>query len=1065
MKLYNLCKYLSPPEELSKLLEGGENRIVLSGNCRSARPLISACLLPRLKGPGILLFSAPEEADEFFEDLLPFLPPADRGKVALFPPRELSVFSREYSPQRGLVLGRLLGGEEIWVITSPVALLEPVPAPEGLRRARLDLITGSEFSMDDLSEKLVAAGYERVPLVLKRGQFSIRGFILDIYPATGEPVRAEFWGDVLESLKSLDLDSQRSGGKIPSVTVFPYMVSEGEVRLDSYLPRKSFWIIDEPEKIRRTDARGDKIYEIIEETKGPCVVLGDTVPQGFREIPFPANVIPAFPGRLEEFLEKIAGWKNEGNRVVLITQQVDRLKEILHERGIDPAEPAKTLPPGVVILSHGAQSAGFAVPGWSLVCLSDREITGGFRRRRFLRPVEHRSTYSLDDLKAGDVVVHQDHGIAKFRGISRIDIEGRQRDFLELGFAGEDRLYVPLEHIELIERYIGVEGREPGLSHMGGRRWKTGRKKVEEAARELAEKMLALHADRKVAEGHAFSKDTTWQHELESSFPFEETPDQATSINEVKSDMESPLPMDRLVCGDAGYGKTEVALRAAFKAVMEGKQAAVLVPTTVLAQQHYGTFISRLSPFPVKVEMLSRFKSRMEQKKIVEGLASGSVDIVIGTHRLLQKDISFNDLGLLVIDEEQRFGVENKNRLRELCRQVDVITMTATPIPRTLYMAMMGVRNMSRIDTPPAERLPVKTYLLPAEPEIIKAAIDREMKRGGQVYLVHNRVQGIERVAKEVSRLVPDAKIAVAHGQMEEHRLEKIMLEFMEGEHDILLCTTIIESGLDIPNVNTIIINNSHQFGLGQLYQLRGRVGRGHHQSYAYLLYPPDKIINTTAEARLETLKEFSDLGSGYQIALRDLEIRGAGNLLGSEQHGFIARVGFSLYCRMLQDAVNEKKGKKTPKELLPPVIDLPVQAYLPDDYVSDFSQKLTVYRRMGAMREAGAEKNLREDLRDRYGPLPPEAENLVRILGIKLLSHNAGIPLIRHREGVTTILLPGVEQADADLLKRLKKKAGGHKIIFSPHQLELHAGSEESLDLLPGIIRVLRDAKKGDTK
>jgi transcription-repair coupling factor (superfamily II helicase) len=627
------------------------------------------------------------------------------------------------------------------------------------------------------------------------------------------------------------------------------------------------------------------------------------------------------------------------------------------------------------------------------------------------------------ELAIGDYAVHTDYGIARFAGITKMGIDEVEREYLVLEYAAGDKLYVPSEQADRISRYIGSGEEPPSLSRLGTQEWARVRQRVKESTRDMAQDLLTLYATREVVPGFAFFSDTPWQEELEASFPYPETPDQLEAVQQIKEDMEKPKPMDRLVCGDVGYGKTEVALRAAFKAVMNGKQVAVLVPTTVLAQQHLTTFAQRLSAFPVKVEMLSRFRSGKEQQAILEGLANKTIDICIGTHRLLQKDVTFKDLGLVIIDEEQRFGVAHKERLKQMRKEVDVLTLSATPIPRTLHMSLVGVRDVSTMETPPEERLPIKTFVSGYDESLIREAIIREMERNGQVFFVHNRVQSIPWAAHQLGGLAPEARIAVAHGQMPEEELERVMFDFTQGKVDVLVCTTIIESGLDIPNVNTLIVNEADKLGLTQLYQLRGRVGRGSNRAYAYFLFSKGKQLTSTAKKRLQTIFEATELGAGFHIAMRDLEIRGAGNLLGPEQSGHIAAVGFEFYCQLLGEAVEELKEKIKGERRIPPVemptIDLPLPAYIPEEYVWDLRTRLTLYRRLAKVRAPEEVKQLAEEFEDRFGELPPAVKNLLYMLNIKVLATKAGIQsisredrqvVIRFREEVK-IGLPKLEK------------------------------------------------------
>jgi transcription-repair coupling factor (superfamily II helicase) len=730
--------------------------------------------------------------------------------------------------------------------------------------------------------------------------------------------------------------------------------------------------------------------------KGVIELYG--LPRGERE-ELNAESLPveALGGRPDIIASSVKTWRDDGYRAVAITQQGERLAEILAqwETPTISQEEALDLPAGPLMLGRGQLSQGFQLPGLRLVVLSDAELFGWRKARR--PPRRRRASAavgiaSVTQLRPGDYVVHIHHGIGLYAGVVRRAVNGSEREYLQINYAENDKLFVPVEQLDRVQKYIGGEEARPVIHRLGGGEWERTKRRAMRSAREFARELLQLYAARSAAHGKAFSPDLPWQQEMEAGFAYEETPDQWKAIQEVKTEMEQPMPMDRLVCGDVGYGKTEVAIRAAFKAVLDDTQAAVLVPTTVLAQQHYQTFSERLTPYPVRVEMLSRFQNRKEQQRIVEGIHAGTVDIVIGTHRLLSRDVEFKRLGLLIVDEEHRFGVRQKEKIKQLKTSVDVLTLTATPIPRTLHMALSGLREMSTINDPPEGRLPIRTKAMAREDEVLREAVLREMERGGQAFFVHNRVESIGHAAEYVRKLVPHARIAIGHGQLPEEDLERRMLDFYAGQYDVLVCTSIIESGLDIPNCNTTIIDRCEQFGLAQLYQLRGRVGRSDRQAYAYLTWTPHKRLTDIAQRRIEAIREFAELGSGFKIAMRDLEIRGAGNILGPEQHGFIAAVGFELYCQMLAQAVSELKGEPAPAPQPEVTIDLPVPAFLPEEYVPSLSQRMELYKRMAGVRDEKGLRILREEVVDRYGrPVPEPVQNLLRMLRIKLWCLEAG--------------------------------------------------------------------------
>ena len=718
----------------------------------------------------------------------------------------------------------------------------------------------------------------------------------------------------------------------------------------------------------------------------------ETADSELLPMPFGMEPLSLPSGNYQTVINQMKTWVRQRKRVHLFCetpQQSKRVSEILAERDV--------LPPDIEI-SVGAISQGFLSESLNLVVISEDELFGNRHHRPIRRrpPTDGTPILSLIDLKVGDYVVHVSHGIAVYEGIRRLDIDGKSQDFLVLKYSDDNTLYVPTYQVDLVQKYIGSkdETYKPRLDRLGGPAWHRRKARVRASIQEMADELLNLYALREARKGYSFPAEVPWQTEFEALFPYQETDDQRQAIEDVKADMESELPMDRLVCGDVGYGKTEVALRAAFKAVMSEKQVAILVPTTILALQHYDTFEKRFQDFPVHVEMLNRFRTPKQIKQIKEGLAKGTIDVVVGTHSLLSKTVTFDNLGLLIVDEEHRFGVKHKEKIKQFKETIDVLTLTATPIPRTLHMSLVGIRDFSVINTPPADRLPIQTHVMPYDSEVIREAITAELSRGGQVFFVHNRVQDIQSIALTVQQLVPDARVAVAHGQMPERELESVMLEFVRHKHDILVCTMIIESGLDIPNVNTILINRADALGLAQLYQLRGRVGRATAQAYGYLFYPQNHAITEGAQKRLRVIEEFTDLGSGFKIALRDLEIRGTGNILGAEQHGHIVTVGYELYCKLLEEAVMALKGEKV-EEPLDTRISLPVEAYLPDAYVPDSRQKVSVYKKIAGLKAGAALTELREELQDRYGPIPEPVEMLLEIANLKQLSNQLGISTI----------------------------------------------------------------------
>ena len=716
--------------------------------------------------------------------------------------------------------------------------------------------------------------------------------------------------------------------------------------------------------------------------------------------------IPSYQGKMNMLAEDIAYWRQKKYSVILLIGSRSGggkgLIKSLEEYQIpaiyrDTAE--GEILPGQVIVMPGTLSKGFEYPDVRFALVSDKEIYG-VQKRKTQTKKRGKKLDPFTDLKPGDYVVHESHGIGRYLGIEQLVVNGQKRDYLNIQYAGTDKLYIPTDQMDLIQAYIGMDDKPPRLSKLGGSEWKKTKSKVQASIRELAEDLLKLYAARETIKGYPFSPDTEWQRIFEDQFPYEETPDQLQSIEEIKKDMESTKVMDRLLCGDVGYGKTEVAIRAAFKAVVDGKQVAVLAPTTVLAQQHYNPFSRRFADFPFTVQVLSRFKTPAEQKAIIKAVKEGNVDVLIGTHRILGKDVKFKDLGLLIIDEEQRFGVAHKEAIKQLKKNVDVLTLTATPIPRTLHMSLIGIRDISIIETPPEDRRPVQTYVVEYSDSLIRDAILREIQRGGQVYFVYNRVKTMDRMAERLQELVPEARIAKAHGQMSERYLEKVMIDFYDQQYDILLCSTIIESGLDIPNVNTLIVYDADCFGLSQLYQLRGRVGRSNRQAYAYFTYKKDKVLNEMAEKRLQAIKEFTEFGSGFRIAMRDMEIRGTGNLLGPEQHGHMAAVGYDLYCKLLEKTIREMKGEVIhPEQEMETMVDMKLDAYIDGSYIEQESQRIEVYKKIAAIENLQDKYDVEEELEDRFGDLPEPVRNLIDIAYIKALAKGLLITEVVHRD------------------------------------------------------------------
>ncbi|MGQ9757864.1 MAG: transcription-repair coupling factor [Actinomycetota bacterium] len=988
-------------EEVEASLEGDlpsripdKGRLVVSAT-EEAHPFLLASLFRRFQGTLLVAVPGTEEAEETVECLRCIL---HAGEVMVLPCRELIIAGEkgedpESVSLRGRALAALREGRHAVVVCEALSLAHPFPEGE-LFASPIRLREGEEEDRDRVLERLADMGYRREYLVEGGGQFAVRGGIMDIYdPALKAPVRVEWFGDRVERIRFFDPQDQRSREGLREVEFFPVRPLPGETRgVTDLLGPGSALVLLQPPLLRHRWRQVEGSSELDMEKISMISALVELDPlAGSSHVRLRTQAAGDFGGRVDEFLRGLKDLAEEGFRAVVLLEtegRLQRMREAMLDMGIPVIEEG-TPGRGTVRLAALGWGRGFLLPDRGLALFTDRDIFG----RRRMRSVGERSTGPpLDgwwELEEGDFVVHVNHGIAVYGGLVRREVEGSVREYLLLRYAGGDALYVPVDRIDLVHRYVGSE--KPEVHRLSGHHWRRVKKRARASAREIALDLLRLYAERMAIEGHAFAPDDPWQRELEDSFPYVETLDQERAIREVKEDMEKPVPMDRLVYGDVGFGKTEVAVRAAFKAVMDGKQVMVLVPTTVLAQQHYHTFTQRFHPFPVRVEVLSRFRSPREQREVLEALARGEVDVLIGTHRLLQEDVRPADLGLLIVDEEHRFGVAQKEKLKALRRSVDVLTLTATPIPRTLQMSLSGIRDMSVMDTPIEDRRPVITSVGPYDERVIQEAIRKELARGGQVFYVHNRVQTIDRAARRVRELVPEARVLVGHGQMRESRLERVMEDFVAHRADVLVCTTIVESGLDIPNANTLIVDGAELLGLSQLYHLRGRIGRADRQAYAFFLFHAGGHITDGAAQRLKVIRDFSELGSGLRVAMKDLEIRGAGNLLGPEQHGHVEAVGFELYCRMLAEAVDELRGVRRPRGSKV-AIDLPIRAHIPEDYIPRASGRIEIYRRLGEAQGRDEVEDLADEVRDRYGPLPVEVENLFAVARLRLACLEAGV-------------------------------------------------------------------------
>jgi transcription-repair coupling factor (superfamily II helicase) len=1099
----------APP--LAAALSHASRQVYLQGLTPGAGAYMLARFFRRHHRPVLLITPNVNFHEQFFKDLTFFLgeevvrPSGPESRVLMFPAhevlpfKELSFEAEVNCARLGAAYVALTAREPFFLVAPALALRQKLP-PEGrLRDLLAYVVPGESLERPDFLQRLLEGGYERRPVVEARGEFSVRGGVIDLFPPLyPHPVRLEFWGDEVESIRLFDPATQRSLSPMEDLAVLP----ASEVVLDDAvkaraLRRRSrrqdpkFWdAVHEGRQFPRIERHLEEFYDqpqtlwdllppdtvVVEwdplilgqelqkqeeaaagEPPGwldqtPweaqrgrfatifCPLLSWAHPDQDRDITFQVEkndhlaeelarageeagrLIPALAERLE-------AWRRSGFHVVLVSlnrHRAERLARLLQEEGLEVEfTPAPAWDPGGrVEITVGELTGGFRLLSEGLVVLTEDEALGfrpEGRRRKEAPPLQDLT--SLADLAEGDYVVHLDHGIGIYRGLVKLTVGSEVNDFLELEYQGGDRLYLPVDRLNLVQKYLGVEGVSPRVERLGGKSWERAKTRVRKAVEKIARELVELYALRRVLPGHHFSPPDPIYREFEATFEYEETPDQLQAIGDVLGDMISENPMDRLICGDVGYGKTEVAVRAAFKAAMDGKQAAVLVPTTVLAEQHYETFRRRLAHYPLEVRVLSRFKSPAEQKRILTELARGQVDIVIGTHRLLSRDVTFRDLGLAVIDEEQRFGVRQKERLKEWRRTVDVLTLTATPIPRTLQLSLTGLRELSLINTPPENRRSIRTYICLPEPAVIQAAIRRELDRGGQVFFVHNRVRSLGTWARYVQEMVPEARVAMAHGQMAERELERVMLRFLRREVDVLVCTAIIEAGLDIPAANTIIINRAHTMGLAQLYQLRGRVGRSQAQAYAYLLVPDETALSSEAQKRLKALMEFTELGSGFRIAMHDLQIRGAGNLLGQAQSGHLAEVGYELYLQLLEEAIREFKGEPVEEATPDPELHLPLAAYLPEDYVPDVQQRLALYRRLSGRLTLEMLSELEAEFLDRFGPLPPEGHNLLEVVRAKHRLRQLGIKRLDLQENVAVLQFAHPERLDLQCLVDLLKQ------------------------------------------
>ncbi len=1083
----------------------------LSGATAPVRALAVAAAIKRFS-EGTILYVVPSDAeiDTACNDISFFLSVLEGSAASVVERQVLPFPSTQVDPYRGFqphlkvasararALHALAGGTARVVIASAHAVLTKLPEPASLLLASCEIKPGIDIDPHELANTLVLGGYEPADPVDAHGEFTRRGGIFDVFPAGEElPVRIEFIGDTVESIRRFDPGTQRSIETLDRFGIVPVRADDATrgpqpAHIFQYLRtgNAQVWIAeptDVEKHIRELWEHTATSYaDAIERAKGPQppqptdllitedevaaelskavvveeLALGDDdrhAASGSRHADVSVSVQPTatFHGRIPNWISDIKAAQESGDHIVFVASshgRAERTVELLKDYDVRAvmAADAGDVVRGAVMVTEGWLSKGFrlrraataeadAVQSSALVVYAETDVFDEERRKSGAgkkRSASAAFLSDLRDLKVGDLIVHVDHGIGQFVGLKQISVAGGDvvQEFLELRYHGDAKLFVPVERLDLIQKYTG--GAKPPLDRLGGTTWEKAKSKVKKAMRDMAEELLKLYAARKAVPGYAFGADTHWQEEFEDAFEFDLTPDQATAIADIKRDMESPTPMDRLLCGDVGYGKTEVAMRAAFKAVMDGKQVAFLAPTTVLAAQHLKTLRDRFASFPAKIDMVSRFRTKQEIKEALENLAAGRLDIIVGTHRLLSKDVQFKDLGLLVVDEEQRFGVAHKERIKQMRKKVDVLTMTATPIPRTLNMSLVGIRDMSVIETPPKDRLAIQTNVVKFDSKVIVTAIRQEMERGGQVYFVHNRVESIYSMGNLIQRLVPDARVVIGHGQMAEDALERAMLDFMSHKADILLATTIVENGLDIPNANTIVINRADRYGLAQLYQLRGRVGRSDRPAYAFLLIPPEEALSPVARKRLSAMKEFSDLGSGFRVAALDLEIRGAGNLLGGEQSGQIDSVGFEMYMKLLEETIKELKGEDLEDDLRA-TVNLKVDFRLDEAYVPDMNQRLMIYRRMAGARSEDEIGRIVDEVRDRYGPTPTPVLNLADFARIRVLADLLGVETIDRAESTIVIKFRQKTKVDLAQVIALVQERGDLQLV-PPNSLKL---------------------------
>ena len=1097
-------------ETIQKTKYRGKGMIQIAGSTGSQKSHLAYALSG--DGRRILYILADEEkAKEVLEEYQ-FLD----GEVLFYPAKDFLFYRADIRgkylvKQRMEVFRALKEEENVTVITTIGALMDGVRPPLKIDEEVFSVRTGETSELEELVQRLSAMGYDREVQIEGPGQFAVRGGIVDIFPLTEEmPVRIEFWDDEIDSIRTFDAQTQRSIENREEITVYPARDEADEQEEVSFLryfrPEETLLFLDEPARLYE---RGEVIEEEVRQARERREEE-EKLPEGEKDIRiFPVHEIAglinqyhsigftALEGKVKEFLVRdvysilaknvnpynssfevltrdLKRLKRNGYRVILLSgsrTRARRLAEDLRDYDLNSfydEDPERLVKPGEILVSYGHVAVGYEYPMLKFTVISETDIFGKKKKKKRRRIYEGEKIQSFTDLKPGDYVVHENHGLGIYQGIEKIEIDRIEKDYMKISYAGGGNLYIPATQMDLIQKYASADAKKPKLNRLGGQDWERTKTRVRKAVQVIARDLVELYAARQEKEGYAYEPDTVWQKEFEEMFPFEETDDQAAAIEETKKDMESHKIMDRLICGDVGFGKTEVAIRAAFKAVQENKQVAFLVPTTILAQQHYNTLVQRMKDFPVRVDLMCRFRTPSQQKKTLEDLKKGQVDILVGTHRILSQDVCFKDLGLLVIDEEQRFGVQHKEKIKKLRENVDVLTLTATPIPRTLHMSLIGIRDMSVLEEAPMDRMPIQTYVMEYQDEMVREAIVRELSRQGQVYYVYNKVKDIAEITARVQSLVPEANVAYAHGQMREHQLERIMYDFINGDIDVLVSTTIIETGLDISNANTMIIHDADKLGLSQLYQLRGRVGRSNRMAYAFLLYRRDRLLREVAEKRLAAIREFTDLGSGFKIAMRDLEIRGAGNLLGEVQHGHMEAVGYDLYCKMLNEAVKNMKQGTSQEEAasFTTTVDLNVDAFIPASYIPDEYQKLDIYKRIALIETEEEMDDMMEELIDRFGDIPKKVQKLILIARLKAFAHSVYVTSIEQKGQTLKITMYERAKVRGEEIPKLLERRKGELVFkndtppYFLYEQKKRNRKEKDPDILEVVKNLLNDIK-----